>query len=266
MTQANVTTDWSAARKFNSKLVGYIRGGELYDPLIHGETVGVRVGSTDFIPGKGIRLNDNTSYVKYLLPGTISTGEFSMEVEGLRPDAPGNKSKVFGMQEGQDDFIVNRYRVDAQYRGSGGSPPNAITWRAMFGSDDEKLEPDTAVRYASVFALVPARPYLWRGTWSNSGFRLEVLDGGLSGSALYNRRSWMSGSFTAPTRTTRISAHRPAGAERSRRRFPAASTGTCTSAIVRALHRLARLFRASVDPEGRSQGGTPASCLLPPNS
>jgi hypothetical protein len=187
MTQANVTTDWSAARKFNSKLVGYIRGGELYDPLIHGETVGVRVGSTDFIPGKGIRLNDNTSYVKYLLPGTISTGEFSMEVEGLRPDAPGNKSKVFGMQEGQDDFIVNRYRVDAQYRGSGGSPPNAITWRAMFGSDDEKLEPDTAVRYASVFALVPARPYLWRGTWSNSGFRLEVLDGGLSGSALYNQ-------------------------------------------------------------------------------
>jgi hypothetical protein len=154
MTQGSVTSDWSATRKFNSKLVGYVRGGELYDPLIHSETVGERVGSTDFIPGKGIRLNDNTSYVKYRLPQTIGSGEFSMEVEGLRPDAPGNKSKVFGMQEGQDDFIVNRYRVDAQYRGSSGSPPNAITWRAMFGSDDEKLEPDTAIRYASALAAV----------------------------------------------------------------------------------------------------------------
>ena len=187
MIQGSVTSDWSATRKFNSKLVGFIRGGELYDPLIHGETLGERVGSTDFVSGKGVRLNDNTSYVKYLLPQTIDSGEFSMEVEGLRADAPGNKSKVFGMQEGQGDFIVNRYRVDAQYRGSSGSPPNAITWRAMFGSEDEKLEPETAIRYASVYALVPSRAYLWRGTWSHSGFRLEVLDGGLTGSTLYNQ-------------------------------------------------------------------------------
>ncbi len=187
MTQGTITSEWSATRKFNSKLVGYIRGGELYDPLIHSETLGERIGSTDFVPGKGIRLNANTSYVRYLLPQTISAGEFSMEVEGLQANVPGNKSKVFGMQEGLDDFITNRYRVDAQYRGAQGSPPNAIQWRAMFGSDGEKLEPATEVRYASVFMLSPARGYLWRGTWSNSGFRLEVLDGGLTGSTLYNQ-------------------------------------------------------------------------------
>ncbi len=187
MVQGNVTSEWSSTRKFNSKLAGFIRGGELYDPLIHNETVGERVGSTEFIPGKGIRLNDSTSLVRYLLPQTVTSGEFSMEVEGLQANAPGNKSKVFGMQEGQGDFITNRYRVDAQYRGVAGGPPNCIQWRAMFGSDDEKLEPDTSVRYASVFMLNPARAYFWRATWTNSGFRLEVLDGGIAGAPMYNQ-------------------------------------------------------------------------------
>ena len=41
-------------------------GGELYDPLIHGETVGEVIGSADWISGKGLRINSNTSYVRYL--------------------------------------------------------------------------------------------------------------------------------------------------------------------------------------------------------
>ena len=45
-----------------------------------------------------------------------------MDVEGLRGNGPGDKAKVFGMQEGQDDFITNRYRVDIQYRGTDGFP------------------------------------------------------------------------------------------------------------------------------------------------
>jgi hypothetical protein len=184
--QGGSTSEWSATRRFNSKLVGFIRGGEAYDPLIHSESVGERVGSVDFVPGKGIRLNDHTSYVRYLLPQTLTSGEFSMEVEGLRPNAPGNKTKVFGMQEGQDDFITNRYRVDVQYRGSGGVPPNAITWRAMFGSDDEKLEPDQAIRFASVFPLDPSRTYFWKAVWNQSGFRLQVLNGGMNGSTMYD--------------------------------------------------------------------------------
>jgi hypothetical protein len=184
--QGGSTSEWSATRRFNSKLVGFIRAGEAYDPLIHSETVGERVGSVDFVPGKGIRLNGHTSYVRYLLPQTLTSGEFSMEVEGLRANGPGNKTKVFGMQEGQDDFITNRYRVDVQYRGSGGVPPNAITWRAMFGSDGEKLEPDQATRFASVFPLDPSRTYFWKAVWNESGFRLQVLNDGMSGSTLYD--------------------------------------------------------------------------------
>ena len=185
MVQGSTTSEWSPVAKFKSKLVGFLRAGELYDPLIHGETVGVIVGDATFIPGKGLKLNSAGSYVKYLLPETVTAGEFSMEVEGLRANAPGNKTKVYGMQQGQDDFITNDYRVDIQYRGSDGVPPNCIQWRALFGSDDFKYEPSTAQRFASVFLLDPNRTYFWKSTWGGE-FRTTVQDGGIDGSTLYD--------------------------------------------------------------------------------
>jgi len=186
--QGTSTGPWSTTARLKSKLVGFNRAGELYDPLIHGETVGQIVGSATFIPDKGLQLNNGTSHVRYLLPQTITNGEFSMDVEGLRGNGPGDKAKVFGMQEGQDDFITNRYRVDIQYRGAAGFPPNAITFRALYGSGEDlgvRYEPDTATRFASVFLLSPANTYHWKATWG-SEFRLVVLDGGVTGVPLYN--------------------------------------------------------------------------------
>ncbi|MBE3072396.1 MAG: hypothetical protein IMZ67_05420, partial [Acidobacteria bacterium] len=191
--QGSTTSNWSQTAAFRTKLVGYNRPGELYDPLIHGETVGQIMGDASFIPGKGIRLNNKLSYVRYLLPQTVSEGEYSMEVEGLAANGPGDKAKVFGMQEGQDDFITNLFRVDVQYRGVTGVPPNCIQWRAMFGSDDHRIEPDTAIRFASVFMLDPTRTYFWRATWAH-GFRLEVFDGPPTGTPFYNQ--WAETSAT----------------------------------------------------------------------
>ena len=187
-TQGTTVSAWSATGTFRSKLVGFNRAGELYDPLIHGETVGEIVGSTTFIPGKGIQLNNGQSWVKYLLPQTITSGEFSMDVEGLRANAPGDKAKVFGMQEGQSDFITNRYRVDIQYRGTTGVPPNAIQWRVLYGSADDldvRYEPDTAKRFASVFLLNPSTVYHWKATWGSS-FRLVMKENGINGNTLYD--------------------------------------------------------------------------------
>jgi hypothetical protein len=186
--QGTAQSDWSPVMTFKTKLVGYMRAGELYDPLIHGETVGEIIGSTDFIPSKGIRLNSNTSYVRYLLPATISNGEFSMEVEGLRANAPGDKSKVFGMQDGTSDYITNRYRVDIQYRGTSGFPPNAITFRVLYGSDDCcKYEPDTDTRIRSVFTLDPATTYFWKFTWgTGTEVRTTVREGGVDGNTIYD--------------------------------------------------------------------------------
>ena len=187
-TQGTSTSPWSSTGTFRSKLVGFNRAGELYDPLIHGETVGEIVGSATFLGARGLQFNTGASYLKYLLPQTVSSGEFSMDVEGLRANAPGDKSKVFGMQEGQSDFITNRYRIDVQYRGTNGSPPNAIQWRVIYGDADDldvRYEPDTAKRFASVFLLNPATTYHWKFTWG-SEIRLVVREGGVSGSSLYD--------------------------------------------------------------------------------
>ena len=186
--QGTATSAWSQVGVFRSKLVGFKRNGELYDPLIHGETVGDVIGSVTFLPGRGVQLNNGLSYIKYLLPQTITAGEFSMDVEGLRANGPGDKAKVFGMQEGQTDFITNRYRVDVQYRGITGAPPNAIQWRVIYGDADDldvRYEPDTAKRFASVFLLNPSTTYHWKATWGGD-FRLVVSEGGLNGSPLYD--------------------------------------------------------------------------------
>jgi hypothetical protein len=189
LAQGSAVSDWSAVSTFRTRLVGFNRAGELYDPLLHGESVGELIGSTDWLPGRGLRLNTNGSYVRYLLPATVSNGEFSMEIEGLQPNFPGDKSKLFGMQEGQDDYITNRYRVDIQYRGTSGYPPNAITFRVLHGADPCcKYEPDTDTRFRSVLALNPTTPYFWRFTWgTGTEVRVTVVEGGIGGgSRIYN--------------------------------------------------------------------------------
>lgn len=188
MIQGSTTSEWSSAQSFRTKLMGFNRAGELYDPLIHGETIGTIVGSATFIPGRGLQLNNGTSHVRYLLPQTIAIGEFSMDVEGLRANAPGDKAKVFGMQEGQGDFITNDYRIDIQYRGTTGVPPNAIQWRVIYGDADDldvRYEPDTAKRFASVFLLNPATTYHWKFTWGPQ-IHLQMNEGGLGGATLYD--------------------------------------------------------------------------------
>jgi hypothetical protein len=179
---------WSIAGSFVTAEGGYIRGNEVFDPLYTGETVGERIGTTTFLPDKGIRLEANTSYVRYLIPQTLTSGEFSMEVEGLRANASGDKSKVFGMMEGTGEYITNPYRVDIQYRGTRGFPPNAITFRALYGSAtdlDVRYEPPTHIRRASVFALDPSTTYYWKATWG-SEFRLIVKEGGINGRTIYD--------------------------------------------------------------------------------
>jgi hypothetical protein len=188
MIQGTTTSEWSAGASFRTRLMGFSRPGELYDPLIHGETVGQVVGDATFVPGKGVQLNAVASHIKYLLPATITSGEFSMDVEGLRANGPGDKAKVFGMQEGQGDFITNDYRVDIQYRGTAGFPPNAIHWRVIYGDADDldvRYEPETARRFESVFLLNPSTTYHWKFTWG-SAIRLTMIENGLTGNTLYD--------------------------------------------------------------------------------
>ena len=180
---------WSSTASFISPEGGYIRGNEVFDPLTNGKTVGEANGPTTFIPGKGIRLEDFSAFVRYQIPVTITAGEFSMEIEGLRANASGNKSKVFGAQQGSDDFITDPYRMDIQYRGASGSPPNAITFRVLYGSATKlslRYEPDTATRFASVDNLDPGTTYYWKAAWGAGEFRVTVKQGGINGTTIYD--------------------------------------------------------------------------------
>lgn len=177
-------SDWTATRSFTTPVGGYSRAGELYDPLVYGTTVGVPNGSTTFLPGKGIRLNDGNAYVRYQLAQPLDSGEFSMEIEGLHPNGPGGKLKVFSMMDGTGDLYSSQYLLNAQYRGSPGNPDNCIAFKALFGDPFFKLEPDAGIRTAGIRSLDPSKAYFWKGAWSD-GFHLTVQDG-INGATIYD--------------------------------------------------------------------------------
>jgi hypothetical protein len=187
LVQGSTMSEWSAPAQFRSKLVGFNRPGELYDPLIHNETVGASVGPSTFVAGKGLRVDSESSYHRYHLPQTLPSGEFSVEVEGLRANGPGQKLKIFSMMDGTGDLINSRYQLSVQYRGINGNPDNCISFKAVWGDRDVKLEPDFAQRAAGVRALDPGRTYFWQAIWTPTTFRLLVRQDGPAGAVIYDR-------------------------------------------------------------------------------
>ncbi len=191
---------WSATGSFISAEGGYLRGNEVFDPLFTGKTVGQVIGPVTFT-SEGAKLETTASYLRYAIPQTIQSGEFAMEIKGLRTNAPGDKSKVFGMMQGNPDtneYITNDYRVDVQYRGTAGSPANSITYRVLYGSATDlsvRYEPSTEQRLNSVRNLDPNTWYYWRYTWGKT-VRVTVSVGGPTGPVIYDvQRNSANGSY-----------------------------------------------------------------------
>ncbi len=182
--QGTTVSDWSATRSVNTAIAGFSIPGALYDPLVNSATVGVPAGSTAFVDGQGIRINDTNSYVRYQLMQTIPAGEFSMDVVGLRPEGPGAKLKVFSMMDGTGDLFTSPWLFDAQYRGANGNPDDAISFKMLIGDPAYKLEPDGGQRSDNVFSLDPGQDYFWKGTWGD-GFHLTVQQG-MNGPTIYD--------------------------------------------------------------------------------
>ena len=107
--------------------------GELYNPLIHGETIGTVVGAHTWVAGKGIRLDTERSYVRYQLAEAMTSGEVSVEVEGLHPNGPNHKLKIFSMNSSDSDPSFSDNGMSTMYRGLDGNPPNAVAFKAVFG-------------------------------------------------------------------------------------------------------------------------------------
>ena len=184
MTQGTSSSSWSATRSFNTAIVGYNRPGELFDPLVNGTTIGTVTGSVTFLPGQGVQLNDGFAYIRYLLPQTVSAGEFSLEIAGLHPNGPGGKLKLFSMSDSTGSVYDSPWLFTVQYRGSGGNPDNCIAWKMRLADPAFQLEPDGNDRNKNVVSLDPSNFYFFKATW-NDGFRM-IVQTSITGGKFYD--------------------------------------------------------------------------------
>lgn len=197
VTQGTESSPWSTTLRFRTKLVGFNRGGQLYDPLIHGETIGARSGSTTFMGQRGLRVDTATSWVRYQLANTIGAGVISVEVEGLQPGLPQEKARIFSMSDATPRLFDSKFLFNVQYRGIPGNPDNAISYKVLMGDSDLKYEPDFGARADGVRALNPGTTYLWEASWGPS-FRLTVREGGAAGPVVYERSQSTPGTYNPP--------------------------------------------------------------------
>lgn len=189
MVQGATNSDWSDVRTFKTKLVGYNKPGALYDPLVNSETVGSIGGSRNitWMPGQGIRMNDEFAYVVYDLPQNYSSGEMSAEVTGLAPGGAPGKARIFSMLDRLGSIASSsKYSFNVQYRGAGGVPDDCITWKAVLGDNSHAVEANVS-RFDMVFTLDPSKVYLWQGFWTPTTFRVVVKEGGTTGPVVYDQ-------------------------------------------------------------------------------
>jgi hypothetical protein len=184
----NLVGPWSALASFIAPaLKGYIRGNELYDPLINGETVGTLHGDAVFRPGVGIELGSQLAYVSYELPETLTEGEFSILVTNLKTNTEGDKTKLMAMSEGYSDIVVNDRRMTIEKRGD---PMGVIAWRFISHGDQIDTE-GTIEREFREFD--PAETYFWQATWRNNFFNVVIRKGGANGPIYYEKGKHFDG-------------------------------------------------------------------------
>jgi hypothetical protein len=172
---------WSESWTFTTpeQPEGYIRGGELYDPLINGRTVGEVVGPVTFIPGVGAKLESLTSYIRYHIPQTVAGGEFSVIVTNMIFNTEGDKTKVMAQQEGTSDITTNRRRFTIEKRGN---PAGTVAWRVKTSGS----QIDTVGGERRVVHFDPSHTYFWQASWGGNRFNLLIRDGGPGGNTIYS--------------------------------------------------------------------------------
>jgi hypothetical protein len=153
---------------------GYIRGNELYDPLINGQTVGELHGAVQLIPGLGLKILSQEGFVSYELPTPLNEGEFSLIVTNLASNTEGGKTKLFAMADGYGDIVTNEYRMTVEKRGD---PPGTVAWR--FIARDDQVDTEGAER--EIVDFFASQTYFWEATWRSNFFNVRILEGGAPG-------------------------------------------------------------------------------------
>jgi hypothetical protein len=176
-----VAGPWSGHQAFISpQSEGYIRGNEIYDPLINGKTVGTIHGAVQFIPGVGVKLLDWTSYISYELPQTLYEGEYSLLVTNMPQNTEGDKQKVMAMAQGYSDLTTNDRRMTVEKRGD---PQGTIAFRFLTHDDAAETVGNSERRgYRFQADLV----YFFQATWRSNFFNLHIKENGANGHTIYD--------------------------------------------------------------------------------
>ncbi len=171
---------WSSKETFVAPVNdGYIKGAELYDPLINGRSIGELHGPIEFIPNVGAKMLTWESYISYLLPQTLIEGEYSLLVTNMKANTKGDKQKVMGMAQGYDEFIENDRRVSVEKRGD---PPGAIAWR--FLTHDDRIETEGSERVT--YNFLAEQTYFYQIWWRSNHFQVTIQEGGVGGKSAYD--------------------------------------------------------------------------------
>jgi hypothetical protein len=182
--QGSATGPWSNATRFRSRIEGFNRPGELFDPLVNGATVGTPINVT-FLAEQGARLDSLGSRIVYTLPQTLNSGEFSLLATGLTTHSDGDSTKLFAMQEGFTDLTTNPYRATIEKRDHG-----TVTFRFIAGNSDTRADGERID-----LEFNPSLVYFWKFTWGGGLARLVVLEGGEQGRVIYDRSDPYGGTY-----------------------------------------------------------------------
>jgi hypothetical protein len=177
-----------------------MRSGELYDPLVNGETVGAAANVT--FGDNGVRLNALDSLITYALPQTLTSGEFSVKVTGLTTNSAGDKTKIFSMQEGQTDITDNRFRATIEKRFNGEISFRFISGDAVNGVVNADRR---------ILSFDPATTYFWRFTWGNGQVRMFISETDASGPVVFDQTKGYSGTYSPTPHFAYIGAPVPRG-------------------------------------------------------
>jgi hypothetical protein len=173
---------WSSDATFKAPVGGYIRGAELFDPLVGRRTVGALQGGAT-LTDEGVFLPEHESHVDYVLQDTLVNGEFSMMIKGLSTSQTrGAKSKVFSMQEGFGDITTNDYRATIDWRARAYPDPGAVTFRIITGDAGDRVFDGPRI---VVGGWDPNTWYFWRFSWHTGTATLEVRQGNEAGPLKY---------------------------------------------------------------------------------
>jgi hypothetical protein len=184
---------WSARASFATppnEVEGYVVGSELYDPLVKGKTIGDIHGAVEFVPGVGLKLLSESSFVSYQLPVTLEEGEMSALITnvGVVSNTEDPKLRVFSMREGDAPFNDNPYRMSVEKRGNG-----AVAWRFLTGGNRPYIETVSGERF--IYSFHESLTYFVQVTWRGNFFNTEFREGGVDGKVVYSFGKYYEGFY-----------------------------------------------------------------------